>query len=156
MTDPTDMNPSGQKQRKSGPKSNAGESTQYTKRAKVPIAQESESRQKPLPEIPEVKRVTKTNRDYCGIKNGSGKGPKYFDTRCCRHRNETKQRSAAHEIVCMAGGHHSEVWNVPDHVSESEKDSEEEILVTTSESESDTKEEAGEDSGPGSDWAKTQ
>ena len=29
VTDPADMNPSGQKQRKSGPKSNAGESTQY-------------------------------------------------------------------------------------------------------------------------------
>ena len=39
-----------------------------------------------------------------------------------------------------------------DHVSESEKDSEEEILVTTSELESETKDEAGEDSGPGSDW----
>ena len=114
--------------------------------------QESESRQEPLPKIPEVKRVKKTNKEYCRLKSGPRKGPKCFDTRCCRHRNETKQRSAVHDIVCMGRGHHGEVWDVPDHVSESEKDSEEEILVTTSESESETKEEAGEDSGPGSDW----
>ena len=63
-----------------------------------------------------------------------------------------KQRSAAHEIVCMNGGHHGEVWEVSDQVSESEKESEEEVLVTSSESESEAKEETGEDPGSGSDW----
>ena len=29
-----------------------------------------------------------------------------------------------HDIVCMGRGHHGEVWDVPDHVSESEKESE--------------------------------
>ena len=151
------MNPSGQKQRKSGSDSYKKESTKQVKKAIGPTERAPESKQKPqqkpLPEIPKVNRITKPSRSYrwCG-KKGSGKGPKCFDTRCCKQRDETKQRSAAHELVCMAGGHPDEVWDIPDHVSESEKeserDSEEEILVTTSESES---ENCG-GSGPGADW----
>ena len=59
----TGMNPSGCKQRKSGPKPNAGITLQHTKKAKTPVAQEPiviGSEQGPPPKTPEVKRVVKT------------------------------------------------------------------------------------------------
>ena len=89
------MNPSGQKQRKSAPKSNAGEPVQLTKRAKAPVAQEPieiDLEQETLPKIPEVKRVVKSKKVYCSLKKGFERNPKCFEMRCCMHRNKNETK----------------------------------------------------------------
>ena len=141
------------KQKKSEPIPNREEKGLHNKKAAKQTIVTGHKRE-PLPKTPEVKRMVKDKNAYCSLKKGFETNPKCFEMRCCAHRNETKQRSAAHELVCTNCGHQGEVWKVPDHVLESEKESEEEILLTSSESEeaNESKEEVGDDPSSGSDW----
>ena len=99
--------------------------------------------------------MVKTKNRYCGH-NGDKHTEQCYEMGCCVHRNETKAESAVHENVCLNEGHYGEeLLPYGEEENMLSNNSEEEILVTTSESGDDANErpdDTNERPGQDQDW----
>ena len=110
------------------------------------------TKEKPLPDTPNVKRLAKLQNSYCDNTNAEYDGPRCLDIRCCRHRMlstrsvTSQERASAHERECQAGGHRQGIRpaSASEHSSESERGSESDPkdIEIVSDSEMDSEEEA--------------